>query len=44
MILTSASHEETVDALFDGLIIDRFIRKPFRYAQLVSLVQDELTA
>jgi CheY-like chemotaxis protein len=44
VILTSAYGRETVDAAFDGLKIDHFIRKPFQIADLMSLLQEALSA
>jgi len=42
VILTSAYGKETVDASFAGLLVDRFIRKPFQLAQLVGKLQEAL--
>jgi two-component system, cell cycle sensor histidine kinase and response regulator CckA len=44
MILTSAYGKETVDASFDGLRIDHFIRKPFQLGDLVKLLGSTLSA
>jgi two-component system cell cycle sensor histidine kinase/response regulator CckA len=44
VILTSAYGRETVDASFAGLRIDHFIRKPFQIADLMSLLQEVLSA
>jgi CheY-like chemotaxis protein len=44
VILTSAYGREAVDAAFDGLQIDRFIRKPFQIANLLSLLQEVLSS
>ena len=42
VILTSAYGEETVSALFPGLRVERFIRKPFQLAELVDELQNAL--
>ena len=42
VILTSAYGREAVDAAFAGLRGERFIRKPFRFVELMSLLQDAL--
>jgi two-component system, cell cycle sensor histidine kinase and response regulator CckA len=42
IILTSAHSRETVDASFAGLRVESFIRKPFRFAELMQLLQDSL--
>jgi len=39
VILTSAYGRETVDASFAGLRVERFIRKPFRLGDLVSVLE-----
>jgi PAS domain S-box-containing protein len=39
VILTSAYSRETVDASFAGLPVERFIRKPFRLGDLVSMLE-----
>jgi CheY-like chemotaxis protein len=44
VILTSAYSRETVDSSFAGLPVERFIRKPFRFADLMSLLQDAMSA
>ena len=44
VILTSAYGEETVSALFPGLRVERFIRKPFQLAELVDELQNVLSA
>ncbi len=43
VILTSAYSRETVAASFAGLGIERFIRKPFRFIDLVGLLQEALS-
>ena len=43
IILTSAHSRETVDASFAGLRVESFIRKPFRFAELMQLLQDSLS-
>jgi CheY-like chemotaxis protein len=40
IILTSAYSRETVEASFAGLRVERFIRKPFRFVDLMSLLQE----
>jgi PAS domain S-box-containing protein len=42
VILTSAYSRETVDASFAGLGIERFLRKPFQFVDLMGLLQDVL--
>jgi len=42
-ILTSAYSRQTVDASFAGLPVERFIRKPFSFADLLGLLQDALS-
>jgi CheY-like chemotaxis protein len=44
VILTSAYSRETVETSFAGLRVDHFIRKPFQIADLMSLLQEVLTA
>jgi PAS domain S-box-containing protein len=44
VILTSAYSSETVDTSFAGLRIERFIRKPFQISDLMSMLQDVLSA
>ena len=44
VIVTSAYGEEAVSALFAGLRVERFIRKPFRLAELVDALQNALSA
>ena len=44
VILTSAYGRETVETSFAGLKVDHFIRKPFQIADLMSLLQEVLTA
>ena len=39
MILTSACGKETVDAAFEGLRVEYFIRKPFLFGDLVRLLE-----
>ena len=39
MILTSAYGKETVDAAFEGLRVEYFIRKPFLFGDLVRLLE-----
>ncbi len=43
IILTSAYSRETVDASFAGLRVESFVRKPFRFAELMQLLQDSLS-
>ncbi len=43
VILTSAYSRETVDASFAGLQVEWFARKPFRFAELMQLLQDSLS-
>ena len=43
-ILTSAYSLETVAASFAGVTLRNFIRKPFRTADLVNLLNDRLSA
>ena len=38
VILTSAYGKETVDAIFAGLRVEHFIRKPFQLGDLVRLL------
>ena len=42
VIVTSAYSRKTVEASFAGLRIERFIRKPFQFADLMGLLQDVL--
>jgi two-component system cell cycle sensor histidine kinase/response regulator CckA len=42
-ILTSAYSRETVDASFAGLRVERFIRKPFQFEDLIGVLQDALS-
>jgi len=44
VILTSAYSREAVSDMFTGLPVARFIRKPFQFTELVSLLQDALSA
>jgi len=44
VIVTSAYGEETVSALFAGLRVERFIRKPFPLGDLIRLVSDTLSS
>jgi PAS domain S-box-containing protein len=44
VILTSAYSEDSVRTLFAGLIVEHFIRKPFRIDDLVSLLRRTLSA
>lgn len=44
IILTSAYGREMVDAIFAGLRVEHFIRKPFPLANLVSFVQEALAS
>ncbi|HTB16709.1 MAG TPA: PAS domain S-box protein, partial [Bryobacteraceae bacterium] len=44
VILTSAYGEETVSALFAGLRVERFIRKPFGLGDLFRLLSDTLSS
>ena len=44
VILTSAYGKETVNALFAGLRVERFIRKPFPLGDLVQLLSDALSS
>lgn len=44
VILTSAYGRETINASFAGLNVDRFIRKPFRLAELVPLLENALSS
>ena len=44
VILTSAYGEETVSALFAGLRVERFIRKPFGLGDLFRLLSDTLAS
>ena len=43
IILTSAYSRETVDASFAGLRVESFVRKPFRFADIMQLLQDSLS-
>jgi PAS domain S-box-containing protein len=43
VILTSAYSRKTVEATFAGLRIERFIRKPFQFADLMGLLQEALS-
>ena len=42
VVLTSAYGKETVDALFTGLPVEHFIRKPFQLDELVALLEEEI--
>jgi PAS domain S-box-containing protein len=42
VILTSAYSRQTVDASFNGLPVERFLRKPFPLADLVGSLQEAL--
>jgi two-component system, cell cycle sensor histidine kinase and response regulator CckA len=42
VILTSAYGREAVDTSFAGLRVERFIRKPFQFAELMKLLQEVL--
>jgi DNA-binding NtrC family response regulator len=42
VVLTSAYDRKTVDALFPGLRIPQFIRKPFQLDELVGTLRDAL--
>jgi two-component system, cell cycle sensor histidine kinase and response regulator CckA len=44
VILTSAYGREAVDASFEGLRVERFIRKPFQFVDLMGVLQDALSA
>jgi CheY-like chemotaxis protein len=44
VIVTSAYSKETVDALFAGLAVEHFIRKPFQIADIARLLQEILPA
>jgi PAS domain S-box-containing protein len=44
VILTSAYSKETVDSFFEGARIERFIRKPFQFHELMGLLDDALSA
>jgi two-component system, cell cycle sensor histidine kinase and response regulator CckA len=44
VILTSAYGIEAVDASFEGLRVERFIRKPFQFIDLMALLEDALSA
>jgi len=44
VILTSAHSEQTAVASFSGLPIELFLRKPFRLADLATLLQDALSS
>jgi DNA-binding response OmpR family regulator len=39
VVLTSAFSQHTIDSSFAGLHIDHFIRKPYRLAHLVDVLQ-----
>jgi two-component system, cell cycle sensor histidine kinase and response regulator CckA len=43
IIVTSAYGREAVDASFGGLQVERFIRKPFQFVDLIGLLQDALS-
>ncbi len=43
VIFTSAYSKEAVDASFAGLQVERFIRKPFQFVDLMGLLQDALS-
>jgi CheY-like chemotaxis protein len=43
VILTSAYGREAVDTCFQGLRVERFIRKPFQFVDLMGLLQDALS-
>jgi PAS domain S-box-containing protein len=43
VVVTSAYGRETVDSFFDGARIERFIRKPFEFADLIGLLQNALS-
>ena len=43
VILTSAYGREAVNASFEGLPVERFIRKPFQFVDLMGLLQDALS-
>jgi DNA-binding NtrC family response regulator len=42
VVLTSAYDRKTVDALFPGLQITQFIRKPFQLDELIGTLRDAL--
>ncbi len=42
VILTSAHSREKIEDSFAGLRIERFIRKPFQFADLMGVLQDVL--
>jgi two-component system cell cycle sensor histidine kinase/response regulator CckA len=44
VILTSAYSSEVVSALFAGLRVEHFIRKPFQFANLLKSLQDVLSS
>jgi len=44
VILTSAYSREAVSASFAELPAEHFIRKPFQFAELMSLLEDTLSA
>jgi two-component system cell cycle sensor histidine kinase/response regulator CckA len=44
VILTSAYGREAVNASFEGLRVERFLRKPFQFADLMGMLQDALSA
>ncbi len=44
VILTSAYGREAVDACFEGVRVERFIRKPFQFVDLMGVLQDALSA
>ncbi len=41
VVITSAYSREAVDASFAGLRVERFIRKPFRLDDLISVLADD---
>ena len=44
VILTSALAQSGIESSFAGVRVDHFIRKPYRLATLVELVQNFLSA
>jgi DNA-binding response OmpR family regulator len=42
IVLTSAYSREAVAVSFSGVSIESFIRKPFRFAELMAVLQDAL--
>jgi two-component system cell cycle sensor histidine kinase/response regulator CckA len=44
VVLTSAYGREAVDACFGGVRVERFIRKPFQFVDLMGVLQDALSA